>query len=40
MQGRSKKQQDGNERLAALSVVLLLSCIAIIGICKLIGWPL
>jgi hypothetical protein len=40
MQGRSKRQQDNNEKIAALSVVLLLSCVAIIGLCKLIGWPL
>lgn len=40
MQGRSKRQQENNEKLAAVSTLLLLSCVALVLICKLIGWPL
>jgi hypothetical protein len=40
MQGRSKRQQDNNEKLAAVSTLLLLSCLAIVATYKLMGWPL
>lgn len=40
MQGRSKRQQESNEKLAAVSILLLLSCLAIVIMYKLMGWPL
>lgn len=40
MQGRDKRQQESNEKVAAFSVLLLLISFAILAICKLIGWPL
>ena len=39
-QGRTQKQQDSNEAVAAMSAILFVGAILIIGLFKLMGWPL